>query len=84
MYIDMSAMIDIDRVKVSRASVDGQWRIDFGVWGFIMLPDAELDALKYEIDSAVFERDMGLEYGAHANDNTLMQLVHGADEGGKQ
>jgi hypothetical protein len=84
MYVDVSNIVSMKDIVVRRTEVGEKWHMSLGVGAFAMLEDDELDQLKYAIDSAVFERDMGFEVAAHAADNSLDDLVHGADMGGKQ
>ncbi len=84
MYVDVSNFVSMNDVVVRRTDISDKWHVSLGASAFAMLEDDELDQLKYAIDSAVFERDMGLEFAAHDDDGSLDDLVHGADEGGKQ
>jgi hypothetical protein len=84
MYVDVSSMVSLKHLVVRRTEVGKKWHLSSGDSVFVILEDYELDQLKYAIDSAVFERDMGFEIAAHAADNSLDDLVHGADMGGKQ
>lgn len=84
MYIDVSNTFDLKELVVRR-TVDGvKWVMHLDNGAFVILDDRELDELKYAVDSAVFERDMGFEFGAHAADGSLNDLLHGADSGGKK
>jgi hypothetical protein len=84
MYVDVSNFVSMSDVVVRRTDISDKWHVSFGASAFAMLEDDELDQLKYAIDSAVFERDMGFEFAAHSADGSLDDLVHGANEGGKQ
>lgn len=84
MYIDVSNVVSLEHLVVRRTEIGNKWHLSLSDGAFAMLEDDELDQLKYAIDSAVFERDMGFEIAAHAADNSLDDLVHGADMGGKQ
>jgi hypothetical protein len=84
MYADVSKWFDVKNIVVRAGLEKDRWVLDLDTNVFIMMDDKELDSLKYAVDSAVFERDMGFEFAAHASDGTVDDLVHGADSGGKQ
>lgn len=54
---------------------------------FTMIPTQDFiklaDQWAYELSAAIQEL-LNPEFEAHADDNTLVDLVHGADDGGKQ
>ena len=61
MFASVSGLVKNDEIVVQRTDDGESWYMRFGWTATFVMKDAELDALKYAVDSAVFERDMGLD-----------------------
>lgn len=86
MFIDMNRL---DYSADIRARItEDRMVISFGDYAFMSLTISEVDELQYEINTALMvARDAHaawLEADAHDADGSVMDLVHGANAGGRQ
>jgi hypothetical protein len=61
MHASVSKTLHGEKFHIHKSAIGAGWVLTYGFPFMVILDDDELDNLKYAVDSAIFERDMGLD-----------------------